>query len=285
MKFKKIYTLNELRDYSSLFSRSEVMRWYSNDFSSIRTKIERYSPPIFSKKISYLSFLKHAYSVLEKFYPNEYVYKNEFINKWLIAEIGKSDSVIYNEFRLGKAIADLVMFNGNSKVFEIKTLLDKETRLSSQIIQYSKVFNEVYIIVPELKLEKYLSCNPDVGVISYCESKSEFELIRKSKLNSILDPDVLMEILHTNEYVSIVENCFGERPKFHDFNKFHICKELIKKIPSEILNKEFIKHMKLRKRKNEFSKKDTHLNQILLSLNYDEQQKLKLINNLRKAVF
>lgn len=47
------------------------------------------------------------------------------------------------------------MFNGKSKVFEIKTILDKEYRLSNQLQEYKKLFNEVYIIVPRELLSKY----------------------------------------------------------------------------------------------------------------------------------
>ena len=284
MRLRKRYTINELRDYSSLFSRNEVVRWYSNDFSSIRKKIERYDFPVFGKHCSYLSYLRYIYSVLEKFYPNEYVYKNEFINKWLISETGGTDSIIFNEFRLGNVVDDLVMFNGNSKVFEIKTLLDKETRLSNQIIQYSKIFNEVYVIVPETKSERYLQICSNVGIISCGEGSSEFRLVRKPIENSEIEVDVLMEVLHTHEYISIVQNYFGFKPMFNDFNKFNICKGLIKEIPNDVLNKEFISIMKTRKRNNEFSKEVKQFNQIFLSMNYSQPQKTKLLNNLRTTV-
>src|SRR3569832_1538373 len=150
MHLGKKYDISQLRDYSSLFSRSEVNRWYKNDWSSLRMKIDRYDPCLLQKKRTYLSYLKQIYRVLERFYPNEYVYKNEFISKWLLQEIGVTDSVVFSEFRLGKAVADLVMFNGISKVFEIKTLLDKEARLSNQLEQYDRLFNEVYLFVPEI---------------------------------------------------------------------------------------------------------------------------------------
>lgn len=107
MYIKKSYQINQLRDYSSLFSRSEVLRWNKNDLTSLITKISRYDNSLINKKYTYLSYLKYVYKVLEKFYPNEYIYKNEFINKWLIRELGKSDSIVYNEFRLGKTVADI----------------------------------------------------------------------------------------------------------------------------------------------------------------------------------
>ena len=119
------FTSNQLRDFSTLFSRSEVNRWLKGDFNSIDIKLERYNLIEKNKGNSYLKFLRNTYHILEKNYPNEYVLKNEFLNKWLKKELGTNNSAIFNEFRIGKAIADLAMFNGISKVFEIKTILDK----------------------------------------------------------------------------------------------------------------------------------------------------------------
>ena len=84
MYIKKSYHINQLRDYSSLFSRTEVCRWHKKDLTSLKIKISRYDTSLINNNCTYLSYLKYVYRILEKFYPNEYVYKNEFINKWLI---------------------------------------------------------------------------------------------------------------------------------------------------------------------------------------------------------
>lgn len=284
MNIKKSYNIDQLRDYSSLFSRGEVSRWYKNDFTSLDLKISRYDALHVTDNCTYVSYLKHIYKILEKFYPNEYVYKNEFINKQLIKELGNSNSVIYSEFRLGKAVADMVMFNGSSKVFEIKTLLDKDSRLSNQLLQYRKLFNEVYVIAPKSKVDKYLNLDDKTGVIFYDETNGKFSIIRHSAKNSFIDVDILMEVLHTHEYINIVENHFGFKPSFNDFNKFDICKDLIKQIPYNTLNELFIGLMKERKIYNEFSKKEKHLNQIFLSLNLSSKDKQVLLTNLSSNI-
>ena len=116
MHIKRTYPVNQLRDYSSLFLRSEISRLLNNDHRSINLKIERYDKCLFEKDITYLQYYKYLYRVLGKHYQNEYYFKNEFLNKWLKSELGNSDSVIFSEFRIGKAIADLAMFIGTSKV-------------------------------------------------------------------------------------------------------------------------------------------------------------------------
>ncbi|MEJ7821351.1 MAG: sce7726 family protein [Chitinophagaceae bacterium] len=284
MNIKKSYNIDQLRDYSSLFSRGEVSRWFKNDFTSLNKKISRYDALHVTYNCTYVSYLKHIYKILERYYPNEYVYKNEFINKQLIKELGGANSVIYSEFRLGKAVADMVMFNGNSKVFEIKTLLDKDSRLSNQLHQYGKLFNEVYVIAPKSKIDKYLDLDDKTGVIFYDEVNGNFSVIKQSAKNSFIDVDILMQVLHTHEYINIVENHYGCKPSFNDFNKFNICKNLIKQIPFNTLNEYFVELMKERKINNEFCKKEKHLNQIFLSLNLSFEHKQVLLKNLSSNI-
>jgi len=42
MQINTSYSQNQLRDYSSLFSRGEAQSWMRNDFFSINCKIDRY---------------------------------------------------------------------------------------------------------------------------------------------------------------------------------------------------------------------------------------------------
>ncbi|MFZ4798806.1 MAG: sce7726 family protein [Bacteroidia bacterium] len=285
MNTKTSYHIDQLRDYSTLFLRSEVNRWLNNDFKSIDLKIKRYDSSLIKNDFNYLSYLKYIYKILEKHYPNEYIYKNEFLNKWLIKELGNSDSIIVNEFRIGKAIADLVMFNGTSRVFEIKTILDKEYRLTSQLLEYKKIFNEIYLIIPKSSFEKYSNYDNSIGIITYDSNIKDFYLFRKPIQNIEINSDSLMNVLHTNEYKEIVKDYYGELPSMNDFTQFEICKELISNIPNEKLNKLFIKTVKKRKLNNVFFNNiNNELNQICLSLNLSNDQKTKLIEKLKSKI-
>jgi len=282
---KKTYSLNELRDYSALFSRAEINHVLRDDFQSFNAKLIRYNNNITNKNSTYLSFLKKIYRILEKHYPNEYIYKNEFLNQWLIKELGTNKSIVYNELRLGKVIADLAMFNGISKVFEIKTILDKDVRLSNQILEYQKIFNEIYVVVPHSKVHKYLDLNGSIGIIAYDNDVKEFSLIRKSFTNYNIDVDSIMQVLHTKEYLHIVKQYFNIVPQCSDFEKFKVCKDFISNIPPEGLNELFIDTMKRRKINNKFSSKGTkELNQVFLSLNFTDLQKEKLLEKLQSPI-
>ena len=273
--------INKFSDFSSLFTRSEVLRLLKNDFRSIDTKLVRYD--LFEEKrgISYLKVLKEAYKMLQKNYQNEYIIKNEFLNKRLIQKIGNRHSVIFNEMRLGDATADLAIFNGISRVFEIKTILDKEYRLSRQLEVYKRVFNEVYVIVPQENVKKYMKYD-DVAIISYDPDISDFNVEREATKNTGIDINTLMNILHSKEYIDITNKYYREIPEINAFNQFEICKSLISEIPHRELNDLFIETMKNRKIYNSFFKKnDNEFNQVCLSLNFKEEERKELIKKLK----
>ncbi|MFN4313458.1 MAG: sce7726 family protein [Chitinophagaceae bacterium] len=276
------FSVGQLRDFSSLFSRSEVSRWLKGDFESINIKLKRYRLLEKHQGDSYLHVLKKTYKVLEKHYPNEYIIKNEFLNQWLKKELGSNNSVIFNELRIGKAIADLAMFNGVSKVFEIKSILDKEVRLSTQIKEYRKLFNEVYIIVPKVQLSKYLEYDKSVGIITYDSEFKQFALVQKPPQNKIIDKDTIMEVLHTKEYLKITKSYYKELPEMNTFIQFETCKKLIANIPNDALNKLFLEVLKERKINNLFfNKVNSEFNQICLSLNLTKVERDNLIIKLK----
>ncbi|PRB05271.1 hypothetical protein CQ046_05260 [Chryseobacterium sp. MYb7] len=279
------YHINQLRDFSSLFTRKEVKRWFKDDFKAIDLKLERYNLLEKYQGSNYLNVLKNTYKILGDNYPNEYILKNEFLNQWLKSEFGNQNSLIINEFRTGKAIADLAMFNGISKAFEIKTILDKEYRLSNQIQEYKKIFNELYIIIPKTQINKYINYDNCIGIISYELESKKFELQRKAIRNNEIDSDSLMEILHTKEYLEIILRFFGYLPEMSVFTQYETCKKLLFQIPNEELNLLFLDVIKKRKINNLFFNKiNNEFNQICLSLNLSKVEKNKLIEKLKTNI-
>lgn len=288
MSNKSTYNQNQLRDYSSLFSRSVAELWMKSNFDSIDYKIERYDIKWQnSENATYLDYLKYVYQILEKNYQNEYVFKNSFLNEWLISEIGHNNTKVFNEFRVGNAVADLVMFNGKSKVFEIKTEFDSTKRLNLQIENYSKAFNQIFLIVPECKLSVYSKFDKSIGLISFnSNEKSErFTLQRDAVTNDEVDSETIMKVLHTNEYKSIVKSFYGELPIMTSFNQYNICNELIKKIPNSELNKKFIEKMKSRYLENVLSNRYyKEFNQISLALKLNKKDREIMIKNLKSPI-
>jgi hypothetical protein len=281
------YHLNQLRDYSSLFSRNQVFSWLEMDFTSINYKIERYDDKwLKNRNRTYLDYLKYVYSVLVHNYQNEYVFKNEFLNNWLIKELGKINSQVFSEFRVGDSIADLVMFNGESQIFEIKTELDRDSRLSSQLKDYAKAFNKIFLIVPKSKLHIYEKQDASIGLITYDTiGKEVFSVYRDAIFNLEIDSTTIMSILHTNEYKSIVREYYNYLPRMTSFSQYKVCSELICRIPKDELNHLFINKMKKRDSTDALSSRYyKEFNQLFLALKMNRDSKNKMINSLKTTI-
>lgn len=274
--------INQLRDFSTLFTRSEVLRLLKSDFESIDAKLTRYDMIEKNHGYSYLEVLRRFYKKLQKSYQNEYVIKNEFLNQRLIKQLGDRNSIVFNEMRLGDATADLAIFNGVSKVFEIKTILDKEYRLSRQLDVYKKIFNEIHVIVPQENVSQYMKYDSNVAIISYDSNLNGFYVEREASTNSHIDTNVLMNVLHSKEYLDIVHKYYDDVPTLNAFNQFEICKSLISDIPFEDINLLFIQAMKKREVHNSFFNKiNNEFNQVCLSLNLKEEERKDFINKLK----
>jgi hypothetical protein len=284
MRHNAPYSQNQLRDYSSLFTRSEVLNWLKGDLSSIIYKVERYDKHRLSSAVlNHVDFLKHVYYILEAHYQNEYVVKNTFINEFLISEIAGSDSKVFSEYRIGKAVADLAIFNGNSKAFEIKTEFDSDNRLAMQLANYKKAFNQIYLIIPESKLAGYNKYDHNIGLITFKSNGSKNFTVQREAVNRIeIDAETLMQSLHSHEYKSIVGKYFGIMPEMTSFTQFKVCKALMKQIPMEELNTLFIEQMKNRNSKVALSTRYyKEFNQLYLALKMNKSESKRLIQTLK----
>jgi hypothetical protein len=176
-----------------------------------------------------------------------------------------------------------VMFNGCSKIFEIKTEFDSDARLPIQLENYKKVFNQIYLIIPEEKLSYYEKYDETIGLITFnfkCDDSFVFH--RESLINYEIDPITIMSVLHTNEYKSIVKEYFGYLPKMTSFSQYKICSELIFKIPNRQLNKLFVDQIKERFDNEALSSQCyKEFNQLFLALKMNRAKKNKMINLLK----
>lgn len=281
--------LTRMRSYSSIFSSTSFNRLLKySDYSFLDSKINRYDISKVGKKIeTYSDYIRYIYGELRKNYRSEYIYKNTFINELLLKQYGVKDTIAINEFRVGKSIADVALFNGISKVFEIKTELDSDKRLYGQLSDYEKIFQECYIITHESIVEKYIKEDDSVGIIVLFENPRSLRMqeIRPAVRKYKIDPDMAIRSLRTNEYQAIAKDYYGTLPEMNSFNMFKICNELIKEIPSEILYTLFNEQIKKRKSNTEYLKSyKSEIRQIALALNFNSKKYQQLQEKLNKTI-
>lgn len=277
--------LIRLRDLSSAFSRSafiDVLNY--NDYSHFNWLVSRYD---ILRCATYSDLLKKSYSVISKHYRCEYVYKNELI-KLLLKKYGTRNSVYFSEFRVGNSIADMVMFNGESKAFEIKTEYDTSRRLDKQMDDYKRFFDKCYIIIPEDKVDEY--CNiveSTMGIIAMSQNNGCIILkeIRHAEQNERFESEVLMSCLRTEEYKNIVLSLGESLEGVAGYDMYRYCYQVISKANPNELRDLFLHEIKKRKNNTALLRKyPMSIRQMMLSLNLPEDKANKLLEQLNTNI-
>jgi len=283
------YDIERLRSYSTVFSSKSFMDLLLyDDYSFIDAKLKKYDISRIGKNInSYIDYIKYIYRELRKQYRNEYLYKNTFSTDILLKKYRLKNTLAINEFKVGNSIADIVLFNGSSKAFEIKTELDTNIRLGGQLADYKKIFNECYIITHESLVDKYLKEDFNIGVIQLIERPRSvvLEEVRAAKKNEDIDVVTLMKSLRTSEYKNIIKTHLGELPRMNSFNMYDLCLEIMKDIPNNELNGLFLTEIKKRKSSTSIINKfQMELRHLCLAMNIDEERYEILKHKLRKPI-
>ncbi|MBY7144594.1 sce7726 family protein [Virgibacillus sp. NKC19-3] len=140
-------------------------------------------------------------------YPNETAIKSTFLNNVLFKS---NNHVSIFELKVGSSRIDLCKINGKSIAFEIKTELDTPTRLSQQMYDYLRVFDEVFLICSVNNYSRMLPYLPDeCGTYTYYitnTGKYIFKKRRNALKSGLISPYYQLSAL-TKKDLSIFFNC------------------------------------------------------------------------------
>ena len=177
-------------------------------------------------------FFDGIYKVLLKNYRNEYIYKNVIVNKILLSRHSLNTSQILTEFRVGRSKADVVLLNGVSTVYEIKSQYDSFSRLEKQLHEYFNVFDYINIITSPSQVDKLNSILPDQAGILVLSNRNTISTIRKPKSNKEnIKLEILFDSLRKNEYLKIIKDFYGVVPNVPNTQIYKYCKKLFCNIP------------------------------------------------------
>lgn len=197
---------------------------------------------------TYYDLLRKTYTYLARDYRCEYVYKNELIKSFL-KDYGTRDTVYISEFRVGRSIADLVMFNGESKAFEIKTEYDSVRRLDKQMTDYKRIFDKCFLVIPEERLEAYLNIVDSATGIIVMTHKSSclyLEEVKPASANTIFNVGSLMSCLRMIEYMSMATSLGASLKNIPEYSLFKYCQDVISEADPNEVRSFFLREMKKR---------------------------------------
>lgn len=234
-----------------LFSTKMYKELLQNKSSKIFDEIIRNTNIL--NNISYNCSLKEvldiAYNILLKKYRCEYVYKNIIVNKIVLGKHSSSNSFIINELPVYNCKADSVVLNGTSTVYEIKTKYDNLERIERQVNAYEKAFDKINIVIDSddsksNNLTKILPKNVGILVMGMNGEMSEYKKAVSNKAH--IDNDIIFNILHKNEYISILRSNGFIVSDIPNMKIHRECKEMFSTLSKEVAHKEMVSALKKR---------------------------------------
>lgn len=169
-------------------------------------------PP--SERATLEKWFDFFYSILQVHYQCEYVYKNSLAIDLYLKRHDLQKSVLIDELRSGSSRADLAVMNDTSTVYEIKSEYDSFSRLECQISDYSKIFDQIYVVTARTRVTEVLErVGEPVGVM-VLRKDSELETIREPRSNkSHTDPGAIFDCMRQAEFCAATREAIGELPE------------------------------------------------------------------------
>lgn len=174
---------SQISALSRLFSSTVVRQLAIKGSSPTFARLVYQSNPLFQN--FNLRFVKDAFEAAFEILKtrglrDEYVYKAALTNRILLGTHSLRSSCMLNEFRVGKSKADVVILNGSTTVYEIKSERDSLSRLQRQLVDYQKVFARVFVIAGKNHVDTVLESTPtEVGVMSL-SSRFQISTLREA---------------------------------------------------------------------------------------------------------
>ncbi len=239
----------QLKEVAYNFSPSAIKRLINDGLDSLGHSLTSYE----KHGISVSKWYEFAYEKLVCDYRNEYVYKNAIAEKIIRGRHRFSTKCFYaSEFRVRGSIADVVIANGTTTAYEIKTEYDSFERLHGQLSDYTKVFEHVYVVMPEKKLSAWEDKVPrEIGIIILTDNYTLKECREpKSNLDNF-DLETIFSAFRRSEFIVAIQNQFGFVPECRPVELKSKCRELFLLLSKEQAHEEFKNALKSRRFREE----------------------------------
>lgn len=230
--------VNKIKKLSTLFTGKELYNFFVKDnYRYFFNIINEYfkNEKIYSCA-TYYDIIKDLYYKIYPNYRNEYFFKNLIANKIFLKESNLFESSYLSEFPIGNSVADVIIVNKSSKVFEIKTELDSPSRLKRQLEDYRKSFEQIYLVTHKKLKEKYLDLLPDDIGLYLISENLDVRLEKYATLNLSLDFDTMFSFLRLSEMENIILHVYEALPKVRQVQKYKAYRILLRYLPINEFN-------------------------------------------------
>lgn len=159
----------ELASLSRMFSSAVLRELGRHGKSALLGRLlgQTRIPSVIRSQATVGDAFDHAFSMLSRLgNRNEYVYRTAITQKILLGNHSLRTASMLGEARVAMCKADVVVLNGTSTAYEIKSERDSLTRLHNQVTSYGTVFAAVNVVTNAQHVQQVLRQVPsDVGVL------------------------------------------------------------------------------------------------------------------------
>lgn len=235
------------------------------------------------------TLFENGWGRLSTHYRNEYVYKNELATRLVFGRHSPRTAGMQIELRVGGSIADIVVTNGTTTAYEIKTEFDTSRRLATQTSDYLKAFDKVFVVTHPLHVQRYArELDPRVGLIVLSERRSLTPYRDAIPNASNVDSKTVYRCLRRDEYLGAIEEIFGKVPEMPNGLIGSHCEKIFQELPPALAHK-FLANA-LKRRSTEKSNVDfvSRLPPSLRALGYatplSGRQRITVLDSLSKPI-
>jgi hypothetical protein len=159
-----------------------------------------------------------------------------------------------DEIRSAGSRADVVILNGTSTVYEIKSQYDSFDRLDSQLLDYKRVFDRICIVTTDAKAAFALrSTEPSVGIIAMLHDGTLRTLREPASNKDNIDPGAVFDCMRQSEFRGAVLEAFGLVPDVPNSRLYRRARELFCSLSPAIAHDLMVSQVKKRGKRKAFA--------------------------------
>ena len=226
--------------------------------SVLRELVEYFSPSSPSPPPNLHRPLKewfdYFYRLLLSNYRCEYVYKNAIATKLYLDLHDSPQKSLINELRIEESRADVVILNGTSTVYEIKSAYDSFDRLDSQLEDYRKVFDRMVVVTTTERANFVVDRVPDIVGVMSLDEKGELAVVKEASSNKAnTDPSAVFDCMRKSEFCAAVKAEYGDILNVSNSRLYRKAKALFCQIDPIRAHDLMVQHVRRRGKKGPFA--------------------------------
>lgn len=238
----------ELATLSRVFSPAVVKELGKRGSSPLLARLlcESSIPDRLPENATLFDAFDMSYSLLKQMgNRDDYVYRSAIVQKIVLGKHSLKTCTLLHEVRSGKSKADLVVLNGVSTAYEIKSERDSLKRLPSQLQDYRETFAVVNVVTNPEQAEAILSIAPsDVGVI-VLSSRFNLRVVREAQnVPERTSPLMMLSTLRVAEAVEVLQQLGVSFPEVPNTERWATLRECFEPLSPIEVQQAFTKVLK-----------------------------------------